>query len=136
MSVEYSTLLEKFEAHALGDTEFGHREHLQVAYEMLHKYEFLEALYLYATAINTIATNAGAPDKFNMTLTLAFLSLVAERAQRPVNFANSEPDFELFLTNNQDLLSKHVLDGWYPPQRLQSDLARVQFLMPTQTIPH
>ena len=135
MPVEYSTLFDKFKVHELGDAEFGHRQHLQVAYEMLHKYGFLKALYLYATAISTIATNAGAPDKFNMTLTLAFLSLVAERAQAAHDFKTNKPDFESLLANNQDLFSSHILDGWYPPPRLHCKLAQKQFLMPTRTMP-
>ena len=125
MTIKYSRLLADFEAHDVNAAEFGHHEHLQVAFEMLHKYGFLKASFKYASAINTIATNAGAPEKFNMTITLAYLSLIAERVNK-----TNETNFDVFLANNQDLLSKQILDTWYSPERLQSQLARKQFLLP------
>lgn len=67
-----SELLGQFEAFAVNPAEFGHQQHLQVAYEMIQKYGFLDAFSKYAKAISMIANKAGAPKKFNMTITLAF----------------------------------------------------------------
>jgi hypothetical protein len=39
-------------------------------------------------------------------------------------------NFDEFIAENPDLLSRAVLDRWYSPKRLQSDLARRQFLLP------
>jgi hypothetical protein len=126
MKIEYSELLKQFEAFEINPAEFGHREHVQVAYEMLHKYGYLEACAKYANAINTIATNAGAPEKFNVTITFAFLSLIAERIHGPTKWSS----FEEFLARNGDLLSKNALSRWYSNEQLQSDFARTHFLLP------
>ena len=125
MKTQYSELTRQFEAYEVDAGAFGHREHVLVAYEMLHRYSFLEASAKYARAINTIATNAGAPEKFNMTITLAFLSLIAERIH-----TTRHSNFEKFLAQNKDLLSRSVLSKWYPAEQLKSDLARTHFLLP------
>lgn len=128
MAEEYPELLTQFEAFEVDSAKFGHRQHIQVAYEMLHKYGYLEACTQYANIINTMATNAGAPEKFNVTITFAFLSLIAER----IHGAKSWSNFDDFLTKNNDLLLKNALSKWYSSEQLQSDFARTHFLLPSQ----
>lgn len=127
MTSGYSELLAQFEAFEVNPAEFGHRQHVQVAYEMLNKYEYLQACGKYANAINTIVTKAGVPEKFNVTITFAFLSLMAERIHSRTNWSG----FEEFLVQNEDLLSTTVLGKWYSSEELQSDFARKHFLLPS-----
>ncbi len=127
MTIQYSALLTQFEALEVNAAEFGHRQHIQVAFEMLHKYSYIEACAKYSNAINTIATNAGASDKFNVTITFAFLSLIAERIH-----GTSWSSFEEFLSRNEDLLSRDALGKWYSNEELQSDFARTHFLLPSK----
>ncbi len=120
-----SDLTQSFEAHDIGDACFGHREHLLVAFELLGKYEFIDAASIYARGIQSMAAKAGIPDKFNLTITYAFLSLIAERmAAHPVS------GFDAFAGQNPDLFSRDVLSKWYAPDRLNSEAARRVFLMP------
>lgn len=123
--MKQSDLLRRFEAHDVEAAKFDHEQHVRAAFEMLRRYGFLEASMRYVAAIQAIATEAGVPEKFNLTITLAFLALIAERASRA-----PDCDFDEFIARNPDLLSKAVLDRWYSPERLQSDLARRQFLLP------
>ena len=125
MTDDYSELTKQFEAHDVDASAFGHREHVLVGYEMLHRYNFLDASAKYSTAINTIATNAGAPEKFHVTITLAFLGLIAERAH-----TTEHSNFEEFLAKNEDLMSKRMLAKWYSDSQLNSDFARTHFLLP------
>jgi len=125
---EDSELLTQFEAFEVNAADFGHRQHVQVAFEMCHKYSYLDACAKYANAINTIATNAGAPEKFNVTITFAFLSLIAERIHGTTKWSS----FEEFLAQNEDLLSKNALGKWYSSEQLQSDFARTHFLLPNK----
>jgi len=125
MSSDYVKLARAFEACDIDVSGFGHRDHVGVAYEMLRSYEFLEASVKYSRAINTIATRAGAHQKFNVTITLAFLSLIAER----MHTARYD-SFDAFIEQNQDLLSASLLSELYSPDRLGSDLARAVFLLP------
>ena len=127
MTIQYSPLLEQFEAFEVNAAEFGHREHVQVAFEMLHKYSYIEACTRYSNTINTMAINAGASDKFNVTITFAYLSLIAERMH-----GTSWSSFEEFLSRNEDLLSKGALNKWYSNEELQSDFARTHFLLPSK----
>jgi len=122
---DYSELTRNFENHEVDSTTFRHAEHVRVAYDLLKKYDFINASSVYATGIKTIAFKAGAAKKFNATITYAFMSLIAER------MANQNPDsFEEFVEENTDLMTKTVLEKWYPAERLQSDVARSVFLLP------
>ncbi|WP_298851826.1 hypothetical protein [uncultured Ruegeria sp.] len=114
-----------FEAHAIDNTTFGHVEHVQVAYDLLRKYDFIDAATIYAKGIRTLAAKAGAPDKFNLTITYAFMSLIAER----LAYTQTD-DFERFTQGNPDLMANTVLDQWYTKERLNSALARGVFLLP------
>ena len=125
MNSNCSDLTRQFESHEIDASVFGHREHLLVAYEILQRYSFVDASARYLNAINTIATNAGAPEKFHVTITMAFLSIIAARLH-----STEHSNFEEFIANNEDLMSKAVLRNWYSESQLNSDFARTHFLLP------
>lgn len=125
MAVNYEELAQSFEACDIHASDFAHSDHVGVAYEMLRRYDFLDASVRYSHSIKTIATNAGAAQKFNTTITLAFLSLIAERIE-----TTAHDSYEEFLDKNPDLFEANVMTKWYTPARLRSDLARTVFLMP------
>lgn len=125
MSTDYTELTQSFEACDIDASAFSHVDHVGVAYEMLRNHDFLSASVKYAECINTIATKAGAARKFNTTITLAFLSLIAERMQ-----TTPHNGYDEFISKNQDLVTGNPLDAWYSPERLRSDLARTVFLLP------
>ncbi|CUH45057.1 hypothetical protein [Ruegeria atlantica] len=114
-----------FEAHAIDNTTFEHAEHVQVAYDLLRKYDFIDAAAIYAKGIRALAAKAGAPDKFNLTITYALMSLIAERLA-----SSQSSTFEAFIAENPDLMAKTALSQWYPQERLNSALARRIFLLP------
>ncbi len=114
-----------FEAHSIDNSTFGHADHVRVAYDLLRKYDFIDAAATYAKGIRTLAAKAGAPMKFNLTITYAFMSLIAERMA-----GTQAAGFEDFVLANPDLMSKSVLKQWYSDDRLDSDLARGVFLLP------
>lgn len=114
-----------FEAHEIDNTAFRHADHVRVAFDLLAKYDFIDASAIYAKGIRTLAAKAGAPKKFNLTITYAFMSLIAER------LANCPPpNFNAFVRSNPDLMSKDVLMRWYDSERLNTDAARTIFLLP------
>ncbi len=121
----YADVTIAFEAHAIDNATFGHAEHVQVAYDLLRKYDFIDAAAIYAKGIRALAANAGAPDKFNLTITYAFMSLIAERLSK-----TQADDFESFAQENADLMAKTVLNQWYSSERLNTQLARDIFLLP------
>ena len=117
-------LLHKFEGGEIEVSTFGHREHLQTAWEMLQVYPFIEAVARYARQLQRLATAAGAPEKFNLTVTMSFMSLIAEAME-----ATPDLDFDRFCEAHPDL-RQNPLTHWYSDQRLGSELARRIFLMP------
>ncbi len=125
MSTDYAELTQSFEAGDIDASAFGHVDHIGVAYEMLRNHDFLTASMKYAECIDIIATKAGAARKFNTTITLAFLSLIAERME-----AKPYSSYDEFISNNQELVTGNLLEKFYSPERLRSDLARTVFLMP------
>lgn len=121
----YSKTTREFESHEQDPEMFKHNDHLRAAFEMLRAYDFIEASARYASNIRALAEKAGVPQKFNVTITYAFMSLIAERM-----LSGEFDDYEDFLAGNMDLKSKNLLDKWYSPERLNSDFAREVFLMP------
>jgi hypothetical protein len=103
---------------------FRHADHVRVGFEILQHHEFPDAASVFAYSLKQIAARAGVPGKYHETITLAFLSLIAERRAR------SEGGFEAFAHANPDLLNKSVLTRWYTPERLSSDIARKVFVLP------
>ncbi|HEX5789111.1 MAG TPA: hypothetical protein VFY03_13090, partial [Woeseiaceae bacterium] len=99
------SLLDRLERGAVAPGGFDHRAHLEAAFEALRADDFLAAAARYSRAIERFATATGARDKFSMTITLAFLSLMAERVAR-----GEYAGFEEFLAANPDLAG-NVLGG-------------------------
>ena len=127
MSVEVSELTRLFESGQIDPESFSHESHLLVAYDMLRKYDFMDAATRYVQGIKSLAESVGVPEKVNITVTLAFLSVIAERITQ-----SHHSDFERFLEENSDLLSRNLLKNWYTDDQLASDLARTSFVMPAK----
>ena len=118
-------LLAAFENRRLAAADFSHRRHVEVAYEMLGRYSFMDACARYESGVQAIATAAGVPEKYNATITIAFMSLVAERRGLAPH-----QGFDEFLIAHPDLMDRDLISRWYTPKRLGSPEARVQFLLP------
>jgi hypothetical protein len=121
---------ERFEREEIAADDFGHREHVQAAFELLNKYDFIEATARYAKTIRSMATKAGAPEKFNVTITIAFMGLIAERMMQ----TGGERDFDSFYASNPELTGS-ALAPWYSAERISCDLSRKVFLMPDLKAP-
>jgi hypothetical protein len=117
--------LQEFLLGEVDSKTFHHADHVRIAFEILRSHDFLEAASLYSAALKKIATRAGNAAAYHETITLAFLSLVAER----MNEKNYK-DFAAFSEDNCDLFDKSVLTRWYKPHRLMSPLARAIFVLP------
>lgn len=125
MSAHRETLLAAFESGEIDPTGFDHRAHVQVAWEMLRSTDYVSACARYARGIEALAERAGAPDKFNVTITFAFLSLIAERV-----FDDRDDDFERFYARHAQALAPSALSSRYSREALASPFARTHFLLP------
>jgi hypothetical protein len=117
--------LERFLRGEVDATAFPHREHLRMAFLTLQRYDFAESVLHYSRALRAMTTRAGKPEAFHQTVTIAFLSLIAERLE-----GGRWDDFAAFAGDNPDLLDKGAVGRWYRPERLASERARRIFLLP------
>ncbi|MDQ6912935.1 MAG: hypothetical protein M3128_08685 [Verrucomicrobiota bacterium] len=107
---------------------FPHREHVRLAFEMLRRHSFGEALTRFAQGLRHLTSRLARPQVYHETITVAFLALIAERCA-----TTACTGWEDFIARNSDLLDKKVLLGWYSSEQLQSELARQTFCLPAPT---
>jgi hypothetical protein len=125
MSSADTMLLERFMRGELEAGSFPHREHVRVAFAMLQRHDFAEAVLHFSRTLRAMAARAGKPAAFHQTVTIAFLALIAERMG-----CGQQLEFASFADANPDLFDKNVLTRWYRPERLATELARSSFVLP------
>ncbi|MEP6829161.1 MAG: hypothetical protein ABI963_02380 [Rhizomicrobium sp.] len=119
------TFLERFLAGEIQAEDFRHADHVRAGYELLADRDFLEAASAYCRVLKMMTARIGKPEAFHQTVTLAFLALIAERAE-----IARHDSFEEFASANPDLMDKGVLARWYRPERLNDTAARRSFVLP------
>ena len=127
VSAEERELWADFEAGRITPGAFGHADHLRLAHIALRSFGYLDALHRYSTALKTLTQAAGAPQKFNVTITTAFLSALSERLA-----ANPNQDWRTFEAANADLQQPGFLGRWYTDDDLKSEFARTHFMLPAR----
>ncbi|MCU9847987.1 hypothetical protein OEZ60_08205 [Defluviimonas sp. WL0024] len=116
--------LAALETGTLDPAGFTHRDHVLTAWEALRRDDFFIAACRYASAIRRLAQSCGRPEKYSATITLAFLSLIAERMEP------ASDDAERFLAENPGLLAAGILEHYYSAERLASARGRRVALLP------
>lgn len=122
---EVADLLIDFEEGRIDPSSFHHRDHVRLSYELLERHPFPEALLYLAVCLRRLAAKAGRPQVYHETITAAFLALIAERRLR-----GGHATWEDFAACNPDLFSKQLLEEFYEPELLQSQVARQTFVLP------
>ena len=121
----------RFESCTLPNSAFHHQDHVRLAWIYLRRHSPLEALTRFAEGLRRFATANGHPGLYHETITWAFLLLIRERMERD-DRGDASGTWEDFAEANPDLLSwkPSVLDRYYRPETLGSELARRVFVMP------
>jgi hypothetical protein len=121
-------LLRQFEDGTLPASTFHHREHVRVAWIYLKTEPPLSALAHFAEGLQRFAAAQGAAGLYHETITWTYLLLIRERMEREGPGATSEE----FVERHPDLLAwrPSILDRYYQPETLKSDLARRVFVLP------
>ena len=117
--------LERFLRGEVHPAVFPHEEHIRMGFEMLRQLDFAETVFRFSAALRAMTARIGKPQAFHQTMTIAFLSLIAERAD-----AGQYANFDSFARANADLFDRSALFRWYAPARLATDAARRTFLLP------
>ncbi|GHF35588.1 hypothetical protein GCM10018790_11810 [Kitasatospora xanthocidica] len=133
-----------------GAERFGHRQHVRLTWLAVRRHGAGAALDLIADGILRTATAAGAPGKFHVTMTRAWVELVAhhvgdapdsERHEGLEGRENHEAStcfkdfkesegFEEFAARHPELLDKELLARHYRPGTLADERARTTWVEP------
>ncbi len=109
----------------LDPAAFSHRDHVAAAVAALDRHEFFEALSLYAGGLRRLTERAGVPEKFNATITMCFMSLVAEAMA-----ASEDKDADKLIKAHPELQNMSALGVRFKKGRLSSEAARRVGLLP------
>lgn len=123
----------EFEAAALPADAFHHCDHVRAAFLYVSRYPVLEAIDRFSSSLRNFAAANGKPDRYNETVTWAFLLLIRERIAR----AGVPQTWAQFAEANPDLLTwrENILKKYYREETLSSDLAKGTFLFPDRSVP-
>ncbi len=114
-------------------SEFRHADHVRLAWIYLHEHALLDAIGRFTVALRRFAIHCGAAGKYHETITWAYLLIIHERMQHD----ECGNDWERFRAANPDLFAWNpsILERYYAPQTLGSDLARRIFVLPDRGVP-
>jgi len=113
--------LAAFSSCELEPSSFRHGDHLRLAWLLLHRKPFDEALALVRDGIKKYAAHLGVPHLYHETITTAWVKLIA---------THHESSFEEFITNNEHRLNLGLLHRFWTPAVLDSDAARAGWVPP------
>ncbi|MBC6982380.1 hypothetical protein [Caulobacter sp. 17J80-11] len=123
-------LVAAFECGELDPAGFSHADHVRVAWALLGPMgrPFHEAYLAMRAGLQALVARAGRPERYNETVTLAFLALVHEELARTVAPADT---FEAFYAGAEGRLDRGALAALYPDGALSSGAARAGLVLPT-----
>jgi hypothetical protein len=111
---------------ALSDaTRFGHREHIHLTWLAVRTYGTARATDVVSDGIQRTARYEGVPQKYNATVSRAWVELVGHHVSR-----SSTAEFDDFINENPALLEKKLLTRFYRSATLAGDAARRGWLEP------
>src|SRR5215468_2039915 len=117
---------------ALAGRDFHHADHVRLAWIYLRDNPLLEAIERFTASLRRFAAHHGAAGKYHETITWAYLLLIHERMQRE----SAPRDWDDFSAANPDLFDwkPSILQRYYAPHTLASDLARRVFVLPDAAV--
>jgi len=104
---------------------FGHRQHIHLTWLAVRRYGADAAVELVSDGIQRTARYAGAPQKYNATVSRAWVELGAHHTG-----VSATTDFDAFAEQHPVLLDKALLTRFYRTSTLASTLARTGWVEP------
>lgn len=109
---------------------FGHRQHIHVTWLAVRRYGTSTAIKLVSEGIQGLARYAGAPQKYNATVSRAWVELVGHHVGQPNAAESNAGAFNAFADQHPDLFDKKLLTRFYRPATLAGDRARTGWVAP------
>ena len=129
--MDNADLLAAFENITLGAGQFNHENHIRLAWIYLQRFSLPEAMLRMREGLLRFTGHHGVTQKYNETLTCAYMVLIAERIAHDPGL-----DWPLFRQANPQLFTpwQQFLTAWYHLETLQSERARTLFLLPDRAL--
>ena len=119
--------LQAFESCALAPADFGHRDHVRLAFIYLSLHDADTALEAMRSGLHRFLAHVGAPaSKYHETITRAWL-LGVEHFMEATGATTS---FEQFATSAPQLFARGAMETHYTAELLRSEEARLRFVAP------
>ena len=126
MKPQEPALFEELMREVMTDTDhFGHRQHIHLTWLAVRRYGTAAAVVLVGDGIQRTARYAGAPQKYNATISRAWVELVGHHVVEA-----DVPEFAAFAARHAPLLDKRLLTRFYRPATLAGARARTGWLEP------
>jgi hypothetical protein len=120
--MSFQELFEQVTADGRG---FGHRQHIHLTWLAVRRHGIDEAIAVVSDGIQQTARYAGVPQKYNATVSRAWVQAVGyHAAEHPTD------DFAAFVQANAALLDKRLLSRFYSSTVLASAAARSGWVAP------
>jgi hypothetical protein len=107
------------------DGHFGHRQHVQLTWLAVRHCGMPDAVELICQGIQRTTRYAGAPQKYHVTVSRAWVELVAHHVAH-----DGTHDFEVFAARNAPLLDKRLLTRFYRSTTLARPGTRTGWVEP------
>ncbi|GAA1656379.1 hypothetical protein GCM10009765_02200 [Fodinicola feengrottensis] len=104
---------------------FGHREHVHLTWLAVRRCGVPAAIDLVSDGIQRTARYAGAPRKYHVTVSRAWVELVGHHVTE-----TAETDFDAFVRHHSALLDKRLLTRFYRSTTLAGEAARTGWVGP------
>ena len=104
---------------------FGHREHVRLTWLAVRRCGTAGTVELISDGIQRTARYAGVPQKYNATVSRAWVELTAYHMDE-----EPEASFEELVAHNPGLLDKRLLTHFYQSRTLASPAARTGWVQP------
>jgi len=117
--------VEAFEKCTLRPEHFHHADHVRLAWLYLTGLDYAAAEQRFRDGLIQLAEHFGVPEKFHLTMTLAWLRAVQVRI-----VPGAESSFEDWIAGHPELLERERLLDYYSKERLADPEARVSWLEP------
>ena len=119
-------LVAAFEECALSPALFHHADHVRLAWIYAGRCDGKEAEEKLLAGIRRFAEKAGAPGKFQYTMTIAWSRLVVSARRN----SKGESTFGEWIANHPEFLDRRLLEKYYSKDKLENELARSAWVPP------
>jgi hypothetical protein len=119
---EFDALMAEVMARA---DRFGHRQHIHLTWLAVRRHGTSAAVAMVSEGIQRTARYAGAPQKYHVTVSRAWVELVGHHAA-----GGEDADFDAFAERYPALLDKRLLARFYRSSTLATTVAKSGWVEP------